>query len=340
MISIIIPVYNGKKYINDAIDSCLKQTYQNIEIIVIDDGSTDGLQKKDIESKSKKIKYLKKKNEGPGIARNLGMKISTGSYIFFLDADDTIEPKSMETLKQNIHNYDFIVGKSRRVFVNTKNKIYKSEIWKKSIYEKPINKCKLITDIISTNKLYKKVFLLKNKIDFEKGEYEDLLFVTKVYTHTANYSVCNEVIYNWYVRDNITSRSTLFTINTLTARIHAVEKCIRYVKDEKLKKCIIENIIQHDLKMYVNRSYQYNIKELKQLYKIYNSFVKEYKTYIDSISFKVNQKIINNIVHQYATINQFLKISYKKNNISNKEKHHRFRDIIIKILLKLENIGI
>lgn len=97
IVSIIIPVYNIEKYIKSAIDSALTQTYKDIEVIVVDDGSTDGV-KKVLEPyiKSKKIRYVYQDNKGLAGARNSGIKIAKGEFIAFLDADDIFLPEKIE----------------------------------------------------------------------------------------------------------------------------------------------------------------------------------------------------------------------------------------------------
>jgi glycosyltransferase involved in cell wall biosynthesis len=86
-VSVIIPLYNGEKYINQAIESVLEQTYTNYEIIVVDDGSTDN-SKQILSPYFDKIKYIYQKNQGVAAARNKGLEIATGDYIAFLDQDD------------------------------------------------------------------------------------------------------------------------------------------------------------------------------------------------------------------------------------------------------------
>ncbi|MFR2741643.1 MAG: glycosyltransferase family 2 protein [Streptococcus agalactiae] len=97
-ISIIIPVYNVKKYLNDCIQSVINQTYNNLEIILIDDGSTDGSEYCDEIAKDSRIFVYHKTNGGLSEARNVGIKISTGKYITFIDSDDYIENLYIEAL--------------------------------------------------------------------------------------------------------------------------------------------------------------------------------------------------------------------------------------------------
>lgn len=89
--SIIIPTYNDGKVVSDAIDSSLNQTYENIEIIVVDDGSNDGTEHLLKEKYGKSIKYIRQENHGLSSARNAGIRHASGKYIQFLDADDVID---------------------------------------------------------------------------------------------------------------------------------------------------------------------------------------------------------------------------------------------------------
>jgi glycosyltransferase involved in cell wall biosynthesis len=92
LISCIVPVYNGEKYLGEAIESIFKQTCQPIEIIIADDGSTDGTAKV-ARRYGEQIRYVKQPNAGPAAARNLGINVATGEFLAFLDADDVWGPE-------------------------------------------------------------------------------------------------------------------------------------------------------------------------------------------------------------------------------------------------------
>ena len=94
-VSIIIPVYNGENYIREAIDSALSQTYKNIEIIVVNDGSKDNTDEI-CKSYGKKIKYIKKENGGVATALNTGIKAAKGQYIAWLSHDDLYKENRIE----------------------------------------------------------------------------------------------------------------------------------------------------------------------------------------------------------------------------------------------------
>ena len=100
LVSIIIPVYNVKEYLKECVESCITQSYDNIEIVLVDDGSTDGSGKicDEFSSKYERIKCIHKKNGGLSDARNYGIENSSGDYVMFVDSDDLISNNIVEEL--------------------------------------------------------------------------------------------------------------------------------------------------------------------------------------------------------------------------------------------------
>lgn len=96
MVSIIMPVYNGEKYIKEAIESIINQTYSNWELLIVDDGSTDNTASIIKEFNDSRIKYMYQKNQGPSAARNKGLDLAEGNYIAFIDADDMYVNEKLE----------------------------------------------------------------------------------------------------------------------------------------------------------------------------------------------------------------------------------------------------
>lgn len=112
MISIVVPVYNSSKYLQECIDSCLNQTYQDIELVLVDDGSKDSSSEilEHNASRDQRIKFFKQENAGSCSARNKALQHITGDYVFFLDSDDYIYPNTLEILFKSINNKDVAWG--------------------------------------------------------------------------------------------------------------------------------------------------------------------------------------------------------------------------------------
>ena len=108
LISIIVPVYNVEEYLDRCIDSLINQTFHRLEIILVDDGSTDdsAIICDKWKEKDKRITTIRKANGGQGSARNLGMRLSHGDYIGFVDSDDYIAPNLLESVVKAIDRYE------------------------------------------------------------------------------------------------------------------------------------------------------------------------------------------------------------------------------------------
>lgn len=212
MISIIIPVYNVEEYLHVCLNSVLKQTYQDFEIICIDDASTDSSLEilEYFIQKDSRIKILKNDyNKGPGYSRNRGLDIAQGKYISFLDADDWLSPNAFEILieKTEENNLDFLMFKNI-VFYEENREFGMEEYYDMKFMDKfeneifnhfDLDKTKLF--VISNapwNKFYLKSFLDKNNIRFpnENLIHEDNPFFYKVITSAKRISLTNKYLHN------------------------------------------------------------------------------------------------------------------------------------------------
>lgn len=132
IISVIIPVYNTEKYVADAISSVLAQNYPNLEIIVVNDGSTDGTLEV-LKSFGDKIKIINQENQGQSVARNIGVQQSRGSIIGLLDADDIWTTNHIELLLPHLmgdNAYDIARGYTQWVTqLGTVNEIRQEPVW-------------------------------------------------------------------------------------------------------------------------------------------------------------------------------------------------------------------
>ena len=155
-ISIIVPVYNAEKYIGRCLHSLINQTLKDIEIIVIDDGSKDNTNKI-LQKYKDRIKIIKQKNSGVATARNKGLEIATGEYIYFVDSDDWIEKDTLEKLysKAIDNNYDCVM--CNFWYINDNKKWSGVVTNKKDILTAGINEylTKIMFPVINTEKSYK-----------------------------------------------------------------------------------------------------------------------------------------------------------------------------------------
>lgn len=129
-VSIVIPCYNSEKWILTCIQSCVGQTYHNIEIIVVDDGSTDQSVEIIKNFKDQRIKLIQQKRQGANAARNIGAKISDGRWIVFLDSDDFLHLQAIEKQVQSalMHRDAVIACKTRMFLDGSESKILKSKV--------------------------------------------------------------------------------------------------------------------------------------------------------------------------------------------------------------------
>ncbi len=134
LVSIIIPLYNAESYISESIESVLSQTYQNIELLVINDGSTDNSFRIAKEYESDKVIIIDQQNKGASAARNLGLQLSKGEFVKFFDADDLMNPEMIESqVKIAIKNPDSIIsGKWGRFYKSDINsfQLCREECWR------------------------------------------------------------------------------------------------------------------------------------------------------------------------------------------------------------------
>ena len=212
VISVIIPLYNVEDYIHVCLNSVLKQTYQDFEVICIDDASTDSTAEilDYFVQKDSRIRILKNEsNKGPGFSRNEALKEAKGKYIIFLDGDDWLSLNALETVveKAEKDNLDFVMFKNivhyeknhefgwekyydMEFMDKFENKVFNHmDLDKTKLFKIPNGPC---------NKLYLKSFLDKNDIRFpdENLIHEDNPFFYKAITRAERISMINKYLYN------------------------------------------------------------------------------------------------------------------------------------------------
>lgn len=194
-VSVIIPVYNSEKFIGKCIDSVLSQTFQDFELILINDGSKDNSQKILEEYKQKepkKITLIQQKNKGVAKTRNESIQMAKGKYVMLIDNDDFIDKDYIETFVKEIekHDDDVVMGGYRRP--NEQGKIIK----KLQLPNEPWGKFMIFAPWA---RIYKKEYLIKNDIKFLPINIgEDVFFNIQAMLMSKKIKIINYIGYNWF----------------------------------------------------------------------------------------------------------------------------------------------
>lgn len=213
LISVIIPVYNVEQYLRQCIDSVLHQTYQNIEVILVDDGSTDSSVTicEEYAKENANITVVCKENGGASSARNMGFKKVKGDYVYFLDSDDYLEENALQDMLECLvaEQADVIFFNAYAIEETTGNKTEKYYSYKKKyesgeglevLQELLLNKDLHVAPWIM---LFDRSFLEREKITFEEGIiYEDMIFAYQVFCQAKKVTHLSKYLYNRRYREN------------------------------------------------------------------------------------------------------------------------------------------
>jgi len=221
LVSVIIPVHNGEKYLKECLDSVVSQTLKDIEIICVNDGSTDGSLDllNDYQVKDSRIKIISQESSNAGHARNVGLAYAIGEYLSFLDCDDWFEKemlKSMFSLGKKV-NADIVFCKAETY--NQKTKTYSSKSYSLKERLVPKNKVFSCRDIqedafqfcrtAAWDKLYKASFIKDEKILFqEQPRMNDCFFTSMANIHAKRMIVCNQIFVHYRINIGVSITSS------------------------------------------------------------------------------------------------------------------------------------
>ncbi|HEM6102550.1 TPA: glycosyltransferase [Streptococcus suis] len=239
LISVIIPIYNVEQYLAKCIESVCRQSYENLEIILVNDGSTDGSETICLEyaNNDERIRYCKKENGGLSDARNFGIDCANGDYLSFVDSDDYIEPTFIEYLYKAIEKEKTVVSMTSFDRVDSAGIFLKAEILPtdQSVLSGR-DACKKMLEehgnrfVVVWNKLYKKELFDCHR--FENGKlHEDEYFTYRLLYDLEKVAIVHDCLYHYVNREN-----SITTSNMTEHRF----RCLIEFQNERM--CFYKNI--------------------------------------------------------------------------------------------------
>lgn len=261
-ISIIVPVYNVEKYLRKCLDSLINQTLKDIEIICINDGSTDKSLEilEEYKNRDSRIILLNQENSGQSIARNRGIEIAKGEYIGFVDPDDWIDLDYYEKLYNaaSTNNTDIAVGGIIRVTGIKKKKFLNFE--KETITDNTNLKfelCDVPEKSYVWNKIYKTEKLKEIGLEFEKGIfYEDCIFTPQALFYLGKIVTVPNIYYYYLRRGNSTVKQRSEKANA--DNVYAHKKANDFIKEHNI------DISSHEPKTYRFKIFGVTIFKIRQ----------------------------------------------------------------------------
>ncbi|MDR3178523.1 MAG: glycosyltransferase [Oscillospiraceae bacterium] len=297
LISVIVPIYNVEKFLKKCLKSIEEQTYKNLEVILVNDGSQDssGEIAKEFASYRKNFLFLDKENQGVSSARNLGLEIAKGEYISFVDSDDYIFPKFIEEL------YEILVKNNADIsccsFSLHYERIKKNFVYFPAKYKTYVlDKRKALKKLISGNtiqgfvwnKLYKKHLFTSNNIRFENMCFEDLVASIQLFYFSKKVVVKNKALYAYTQRKGSILRTMSF------------KKVNDYIKAFGFIRNFLEQKEEYKFYFRSFKSYSIKIKFITRLYVT--------NLHFRTLNFKNFHK---NLKNSSESIKYFLKKNYK-----------------------------
>lgn len=310
-VSVIIPVYNVEKYIDECLSSIINQTLKEIEIIVVNDGSPDNSQKiidKYVKKYPEKVKSFIKENGGQGSARNLGLEHAKGEYISFVDSDDWLDLNALENMynKAKEDDSDIVICDMSDLYADGTKKYFNCTKYN-SVYE--------VTSSAS-NKIFKKA-ILKDVKFLSRLWYEDFNFTTKILLTNPKISTISKDYYKCNCRDGSTmnNNNSLKNLDMLVI----MDDLIEYAREKKLydKNIFTYLIFDHILITSINRvSRQKSINKhlvIKELRKYCYENISDYKKMPFYKNIPVQRKIVAHL--NYIGLHNLSKLLLKIKSI-------------------------
>lgn len=302
-LSVVVITYNNELYIEDALASLHTQTFQDMEIVVVNDNSSDNTAKLIEEYIMDKPKFraihLETNSGGCSVPRNTGIANSTGQYLMFLDGDDWYTPNACEKMVEAIERTgsDFVSGQAIRTNnyeIWYHNQIFSKERTNINVREFPM----LLFDSISPNKIYQRSFLDKNNLRFPEGiHYEDIYFTGKAYFLANSISVIPYPIYYWRVVEDAENKSITNQrdeFQNFADRINAhrlFDQFLTQNGDSIYQANKNNKFLRHDLKLYLNDYPSFTERYQEQFFKLANEYLNEVMNKYEFLKLGQNERI-------------------------------------------------
>ena len=263
LVSVIVPVYKVEDYLDDCIKSIVGQSFIDFELILVDDGSPDNCPAMcdAWAEKDKRIKVIHKQNGGVGSARNEGIKLASGEWVWFIDSDDTITQNALEELSaKTSENPDLII------FNKEKNEVYQKD---NRFFDEYYFKYRFGFE--PWNKMYKLNIIRENELFFDTRETigEDLLFNIIYYKYAKKYVFTDLKLYHYTIREN--SAMGEKDPERLEKQLRVFSKIYAFYKNDLNEKTLAQLFIMH-LISGINQSDKAGLQSEEKIHIIQNSF--------------------------------------------------------------------
>ena len=288
LISVIIPVFNVKDYLTECLESVVNQTYKNLEIIIVDDASTDGSSEicDNYAKMDNRIKvFHQEKNQGQSVARNKGIDNSKGNIITFIDSDDFIHERMIEVLYENLNKFNADISFcdfSREAIdkdIKSKPKLIEKYTMYETLYERnnPV--------VGNCAKLYKKSIF--DNIRYPEGKiYEDAFIIHRIIENAEKFVFIDDKLYYWRIRKGSTTEQN-YTLKFLDY-LDVSHDRMKFMKERKY-----DYFYAREFYRYINKL-KWNYKKIKKHFPSEKGKMKELIIEFNKMYNKKTRKLIMN----------------------------------------------
>ena len=327
-ISVVIPVYNVEDYLDDCLSSILKQTLTDIEVICVDDGSTDNSLDilKEYAKHDTRMTVISQENQGHAVASNIGMTYATGEYLFLMDSDDIIEYNALELTynKAKKTDVDFVIFKAINYNHEQQNYYETQSYSMNEIYERVkdnIFKYEDISDLIFTmsvtpwSKLYKRKFIEENNIIFPEGLiFDDNVFFWEVLFNAEKIVFLNEFLFiRRYYSTSSTNNGDLRFLDSLEINRLIWETFKKYDHFKEHKNELYNNKVLSAYNRFTKIKNEYKETFFQEMKKYYLNMLEDeelFEDFLENLSESNKQIFIQVLSTENSTDFELLRLTY------------------------------